>query len=79
MATISDLMQAFEDYFEAKAEHDKARAKHTYDGGYGWEFVGYSEIARLSLASDAVKRELEGFVQEVVQEELGRLEIERGR
>ena len=58
MTTFTDLL---DEYLEAKAEHDQARASFT---GYDFSYFHHGECERLSNARNALNRAMNSKVNE---------------
>lgn len=63
---IDDLLNALENYIEAKHKHDKEKAKCEYD----WGYFCYDEIKRKDDAKEEVKKFLISLIDERIEEKL---------
>lgn len=67
---IECLMQAFSEYFEAKAERDEAKAKYT-GGSWGW--AGHYEEHNVDRKAAQIQEQLGKVISAAVRQELVKL------
>lgn len=58
---ISNVMDAFQEYHEAKAKHDAAYAE-SVEAHTDWGYFGYHETSRLNIAASNLEAALGAFV-----------------
>lgn len=61
---IECLLEALENYMEARHEHDKARDEYT---GYSWGYYGRDYIEKKEKAAEVFQEKLEEIVKEIKQ------------
>lgn len=52
------VLDAIEQYMDAKLAHDKARDAHEEEGGYSWGYHGHNYIRRKEEAAEAFDKAL---------------------